>query len=543
MLMLQSCDSAMPPLTQWNRSQPPIAFQTSLLDQLNDAILTVDSDFRITYWNAGAERLFGWAADEAIGQKYKAIAGTAVTESERETIHTDILSRGSWNGEIICTKRDGTQFLVHVSWSVLRDDEGRPATVVGIHRDLTAPKHMEQALRASQDRLKLAESALSLGSWEVDLASETVRCSAQLLRMYGLPESRKTLTAAEWHSLVHRDDRYPRFAGARSLFQGGDSFDRQFRVVWPDGSIHWLHSKARVIGGEDRVIGVDFEITQIKQLQSQLAQAQKLESVGHLAAGIAHEINTPIQYIGDNGKFLEDAFRDLIQFAEARAGKETAGAAPPLSQTAVEEGVLEYLREEVPKAITQLLEGVEQVARIVRAMKEFSHPGPVEKAAADINRAIENTILVSKNEWKYVADLTVDLDPNLPPIPCVVGEFHQVVLNLIVNAAHAIGCVVNDSGLKGKIHISTRQIDSAVEVRISDTGGGIPEAIQSKVFDPFFTTKPVGKGTGQGLAIAYSVVVQKHKGVLTFETEAGLGTTFIIQLPLVREVEVETAVN
>ncbi|HEY1242329.1 MAG TPA: CHASE domain-containing protein [Bryobacteraceae bacterium] len=291
------------------------------------------------------------------------------------------------------------------------------------------------------------------------------------------------------------------------------------------------------------IASIAWDVTPIKELERQLAQAQKLESIGELAAGIAHEINTPIQYIGDNASFLDEAFRDLLNLVEARqnAGVGSSNGAHPDSLLAtprsMEEGVLIYLRREVPKAIGQLIEGINQVARIVRAMKEFSHPGTVEKSPTDINRAIESTILVSKNEWKYVSEVTTDLDRDLPPVPCVAGEFNQVILNLIVNAAHAISDVVSGSGRKGRIHITTRRLDVGVEIRISDTGTGIPQTIRSKVFDPFFTTKPVGKGTGQGLAIAHSVIVQKHNGVLTFESESGRGTTFIIQLPLVCELE------
>jgi signal transduction histidine kinase len=198
---------------------------------------------------------------------------------------------------------------------------------------------------------------------------------------------------------------------------------------------------------------------------------------------------------------------------------------------------VDYLRNEIPKAIEHLLEGVAQVARIVRAMKEFSHPGPVEKAPVNINRAIESTILVCKSEWKYVAGLTTDFDPELPPVPCVASEFNQVILNLIVNAAHAIGDVVRDSNQKGSIRISTRRDDGWVEVRVSDTGAGIPEDIRTKIFTPFFTTKEVGKGTGQGLAISHSVIVRKHQGTIHFESEVGVGTTFVIRLPLKCEAE------
>jgi signal transduction histidine kinase len=165
-------------------------------------------------------------------------------------------------------------------------------------------------------------------------------------------------------------------------------------------------------------------------------------------------------------------------------------------------------------------------------MKDFSHPGGEEKVSADLNKAIESTITVARNEWKYVADMVVDFDPNLPDVPCFIGDINQVILNIMVNAAHAIGDLVAAGNLaKGTITVQTRRVDDAVEIRIKDTGGGIPEAIRSKIFDPFFTTKEVGRGTGQGLAIAHSVVVEKHGGTLTFETEIGRGSTFIIRLP------------
>jgi PAS domain S-box-containing protein len=1172
-----------------------------LLDQINDAVLSLDKSFRVLYCNAAVERMFGWTAREAAGQPYRVVAGTVVTQAEREAIHAEILSRGSWNGEIICTNRTGRQFLVHVSWSVLRDGKGNPLAVVGIHTDLTAPKQMEQALRESEDRLNLAQSALSLGTWELDLSSETVQCSDQLLRLYGIHEPRGAMGLKEWLSLVHPEDRSKPSGGAKGLFVGAESFERQLRVIWPDGSVHRLHSKCRVISDESgqprRVIGADFDITEheqieerlriqqeelanssrvtelekrllelvargtplqqlldnftrsieamepecvctvllldeehrrflmsasgpslppaymqvingmeigpevgacgsaayrnqtvivediatdyrfetakdfvmsfglrscwsvpirnfndvalgtfamyhrkpaiptpaqlrlveagariagnviewlrsqqrlretserlalaerasefgiwevnvstgavavsegfktllglrtgarqlslaeldsmlhpddraavrnaaeeavrtgsfqaefrivlpdgsirwersqgqvelvegaarritgaliditehkqneerlrilssaveqspvsilisnlngeieyvnarltestgytfedlkgrspeilscamppehfqdiwaavrtgqwqgvvrttkkngelfwesvfvgairdaqgnpthlialaediterlemesalklseerfrivaessgdsiyewdlvtdlitttgaltpgtdvaagapysarefrdryyhpddrarieaaiqrhldhgeplreenrlilpsgeiryfalqgsavrdatgrpvkligasrditdqkkveranaqlaaivenadaaiismdaarvvrtwnrgaeriygysakemvgrtmaslipperaaenaafmerlrrgegvkhvetirltksgepipvlltlspiqdrqgaflgiahvaedithVKELERQLAQTQKLESIGQLAAGIAHEINTPIQYIGDNGKFLEGAFRDLVKFTEAHRSRGD------------NDGVFDYLRNEVPQAIEQLLEGVDHVARIVLAMKEFSHPGPAEKIPVDINRAIESTILVSKNEWKYLADLTTDFDQELPSVPCLAGEFNQVILNLIVNAAHAISDVVRDSGGRGAIHIATRRDGPMVEIRVRDSGCGIPKANQTKVFDPFFTTKPVGKGTGQGLAIAYGVIVQKHGGTIQLESEPGSGTTFIIRLPL-----------
>src|SRR5207248_588288 len=255
-------------------------------------------------------------------------------------------------------------------------------------------------------------------------------------------------------------------------------------------------------------------------------------------------INTPIQYVGDNIRFVSDAFQDLHQVLQTHGRLLTAARQGPLAEEVLDKADalwqradVEYLLAEVPRAVEQSLEGVASVARIVRAMKEFSHPGSEEKTAIDLNRAIENTLTVAHNEYKYVADLATDLDVNLPLVSCLPGELNQVILNLIVNAAHAIEDRLGaDGGGKGRITVSTHQRGAEVEVRVADTGCGIPEAIRPKIFDPFFTTKPVGRGTGQGLAIAHAVVVQKHGGTITFETEVGQGTTFILRLPLVPSV-------
>ena len=193
---------------------------------------------------------------------------------------------------------------------------------------------------------------------------------------------------------------------------------------------------------------------------------------------------------------------------------------------------LGFLREEIPKALEQSADGVQRISGIVRAMKEFSHPSQ-EKTPVDLNRAIQSTITVASNEWKYVAEIKTELDPRLPMVECLPGEFNQVILNMIVNAAHAIGDVVGDGGNgKGTITVSTRQRDGWAEVRIADTGAGIPAQIRDRIFDPFFTTKEVGKGTGQGLALAHNVVVKQHGGTISLESEVGKGTCFTIRLPL-----------
>ena len=276
------------------------------------------------------------------------------------------------------------------------------------------------------------------------------------------------------------------------------------------------------------------------QIQSQLHQAQKLESIGHLAAGIAHEINTPMQYIGDNACFVKDSLRDMAPVLASHRQLIEAFKQNTVTDQMIEEAVetikradLDFLETELPKSIEQSLSGVNRVVTIIRAMKEFSHPGLDTKVATDLNHAIESTLIVARNEWKYVADLETDFDPNMPLVMCYPGEFNQVILNLIINAVHTIEDVQREQNRgKGKITVQTRCLTDKVEVRVSDTGRGIPEAIRAKIFDSFFTTKTVGKGTGQGLSLAHSVIVKKHGGSISFETKMDFGTTFIVQLPI-----------
>jgi len=341
--------------------------------------------------------------------------------------------------------------------------------------------------------------------------------------------------------IVHPDDRTKVKDLGRKMLKAGLTTPYEYRITAKSGEIRTLMETVTPIHyrGEKAVLGNVMDITDRKMLESQLVQSQKLEAIGQLAAGIAHEINTPIQYVGDNINFLQDAFRDMLNLFEeyntligAAKTKSLDDDIIALVEQRAEAVDLPYLTGEIPQAISQSLEGIGRVTKIVRAMKEFSHPGTKEKNLVDINKAIENTITVSRNEWKYTSDMATDFDPSLPLVPCLPGEFNQVILNIIVNAAQAMGEIHNGSDGKGAIKITTRLTGGTAEIRISDTGPGIPEAIKSRIFDPFFTTKEVGKGTGQGLAIARSVIVDKHDGTIGCETEVGKGTTFIICLPL-----------
>jgi signal transduction histidine kinase len=272
------------------------------------------------------------------------------------------------------------------------------------------------------------------------------------------------------------------------------------------------------------IIGVGFDITERKLAEQRLAAGEHLESIGRLAAGVAHEINTPIQYLNDSVYFIREAMQDLLAH--------NAKLAAALPQPPEEDEDIEDLRRELPPALDRVVDGLARIAEIVRSMKEFSHVDQREMSRVDLNRAINSTLIIARSEYKYVAEVQTDF-ADLPLVTCHGGQINQVVLNLVVNAAHAIGDKNKASGSpeKGLITVTSRIEDGFAVISISDTGGGIPEAIRKRIFEPFFTTKEVGRGTGQGLSIAHNVI-KAHGGKLDFHTEIGKGTTFNVRLPL-----------
>ena len=271
-------------------------------------------------------------------------------------------------------------------------------------------------------------------------------------------------------------------------------------------------------------------------LERELAQIQKMESLGTLAGGIAHEINTPIQYVGENLHFVQECIESLepvlTELGRLEPGDGFGEDRKDLRHLAdtIARVDIEFLENELPASIAQSLEGIDRISEIVLAIKEFSHPDAKEKRVVDLNHALVTTITVARNQWKYVAEVETDFDPDLDQVPCFPGELHQVFLNLIVNAAHAIEA--RGSREKGTISITTRRVGDHATIRVSDTGIGIHTDIREKIFDPFFTTKEPGKGTGQGLAISHSIVTKKHGGSIAVSSDPGRGATFTVSLPL-----------
>ncbi len=340
--------------------------------------------------------------------------------------------------------------------------------------------------------------------------------------------------------MVHPDDREAVMDALRPALMEPKPMAHDFRLVMDDGKMHWVHCTAFPTVLESGAVcwdGLLLDIDDRKSLEAQLAQSQKLEAVGQLAAGIAHEINTPTQYVSDNMHFIKDAFEDIMRLVQACGefahGRRLTGEKLADIRHLEKEIDLAYLREEVPAAIEQAQEGLQSIAGIIGAMKQFSHPGTDEMGSVDINMLLRNTVTISRNEWKYVAKVEMELSPDAGHITGYSNQLGQVFLNLIVNAAHAIAGIGSEKlDREGRIYISSRMDGDFLEIRFADNGPGIPREIREKVFNPFFTTKDVGKGTGQGLAIAYDIVVNKHKGSLRLRPSNDGGAEFVIRLPV-----------
>jgi len=508
-------------------------------DAVPDLIAIIDDEHRIQRLNRPMAERLGVRPQDAVGKHcYSLVHGTQ--HPIKGCPHSRTLSDGREHHIEINDDNLGGHFLV--STSPLVDHHGNLTGSVHVARDVTRQYRAVEALRKAHNEMEQLIDSISSVLIGVNPQGRIERWNKMAEQVFGTPEAAAVGCLLEecpiswqWDQVQAAVQRCRKELAPLKLsdipYRRQDGKEGFLRVS--------LNPVANDKGSSPGVLILASDITEQRILEGQLSQAQKLEAIGQLAAGIAHEINTPIQYVGDNLQFLNDAFSDL----SALLGKldnvlQVAGSGSVPSdiiaeaQEFAEDIDFEFLKEEIPTAINQSREGVDRVAQIVRSMKEFSHPGVEEKITVDLNKALRNTATVAKNEWKYVADLEMDLDPDLPQVTCLPGEINQVFLNLIINAAQAIGEQVSKGAAdKGTIRITSRQVENGVEIRVTDTGPGIPETIRNRIFDPFFTTKEVGKGTGQGLAISHAVIVEKHGGVIRVESGVGKGATFIIYLP------------
>jgi len=507
----------------------------SIVNSSQDAIVGQSLEGKITTWNPAAERIFGYSQEEAVGAPASILlragqSGEALWIEKQ--VHDGLIVHDFKTER---RRKDGSMIAVSLVASPLRDEAGQ---IIGFSI---------QAHNIS-DRKEL-EGRLSV-------VSEQLRAVLETTNEYVIALDNNWRVTYQ-NKLPNGDD--PSTTVGKSLWEGspylvGTSFELESRKAMSERTPcrfdeyfstlkTWMSGVA--YPSETGLLILMRDETEKHAIDDQLRSAQRMEAIGHLAAGVAHEINTPIQFIGDNTGFLKGAWdqvADVFSAAQRLRDEAAQGQVSPAAITSfdmsLEQADLDYLVKEVPNAIDQTLDGAKRVAKIVAAMKEFSHPGSEGKRLIDLNRAIETTVTISRNEWKYVADVQTHLDPNLPNVPCLAGEINQVLLNLVVNASQAIADVVQHNPEdRGTITISTRNCGDSVEVAVADTGTGIPEHVRDKVFDPFFTTKEVGKGTGQGLMLAQTVIVKKHGGRIWFDTEVGKGTTFYFRLPLSAAVE------
>lgn len=519
-----------------------------LLDSTGEAIYGLDLNGNCTFCNKTFLRLVAYESSELVlGKNIHSLIHYSRQDGspcffEDSPIHQALLKgTGTQADDEVVWRADGSCFPVEYrSHPVYRN--GALVGCVVTFVDISKRKAADSALQAAHEASELFINSVPSILISIDLAGRITRWNLTAASVFGFSKREmmgKLLADCGVRWLL------PNMAAeignwcSQKINRRCDnlSFEKDGEKHSLGLTIDWVNSPEKR-AGEVLIIGSD--VTERKTLEIQLRQAQKLEAIGQLAAGIAHEINTPTQYVGDNTNFLKESWTSIGPLlAATRQIRSEAGSGAISAETlrqfdiCWEAADLLYLENEIPKAIEQSLDGIQRVAKIVRAMKEFSHPGTEEKRPLDLNKAIETTITVARNEWKYVADVATQLQADLPLVPCHAGEFNQVILNLLINAAHAIRQLVGDgSQRKGKITVTTRRDQDWAEILIEDTGHGIPEAIRPRIFEPFFTTKAVGEGTGQGLALAHSVVVRRHGGKIWFDTEVGKGTTFFIRLPL-----------
>jgi PAS domain S-box-containing protein len=488
-----------------------------------------------------------------LGLDTREIESKLITEitHEGDIAHNKAELERLWRGDIDVidvekryVRADGRALWVRATTALVREEGGAPSCSVEFLRDISARKDLAAALLQNQQLLQAVMTDLPIAIRACDVEGRLFLhnpAAAQLFALKAPDDSTESTLDPHAVEMFLPDGRtrvpHQEWPLARAL-RGENVTNVELLIAQSGGAVRTtLGSASRLTGQNGECLGavaITQDVTERKKLERELANAQKLESIGQLAAGIAHEINTPTQFIGDNIRFLQESVGEMLGVLDRLLN---LGATEDAMISAKELAALfaivdmSYLREEVPKAIVQSLDGVERIAKIVGAMKDFSHPA-TEKAPYDLNRAILSTITVATNEWKYVADVVTDLAADLPFVPVMPGAFNQVVLNILVNAAHAIAANATTVGTKGVITVSTRKHADWAEIQIKDSGCGMPQEVRERIFDPFFTTKGVGRGTGQGLAIAHDVIVKKHHGTITVETAPGMGTTFVLRLPL-----------
>jgi PAS domain S-box-containing protein len=557
-----------------------------ILDSAGEGIIGLDAEGRITFANRMACSLLMYKAEQLVGQVFRDLVQARrsdgapladgdfqIAQSYQSGLSQHVIDEVFWRADgqslpvdyfsgplmegdavtgAVLAFRDATLRLQYEK--TVEDAQRNLEHLVAqrtqeLSREVDVRARTEAALRESRTRMKGITDCLLEGVMVVSIngsivftnpAARQLLCPGSDEELEGLPMDDLVKLGGEESLIDFAAGPWIKIAEGRHTLREDDA-----TFVTADGrklSVAYACSPLAVEGGTPSCVILFRDIHELKTAQWDAMQASRMASVGQLAAGIAHEINTPTQYIGDNLRFVGDSvgtFSTILREAKDKLNA-IGGEVAEDFNARCEDLDLDYLLDEVPSALRQSEDGVHQVSRIVLSMKEFSHPGSTSRTSTDINRALESTLTVTRNTWKHVAEVVWDLDPELPHVLCFAGELNQVFLNLIVNAAHAIEELRQDH--LGVISVSTAREGDWVRISIGDSGPGVPAAIRDKIFDPFFTTKAVGKGTGQGLAICRDVVVTKHKGRLDLQGGDSPGAVFVVRIPIESPEETENVV-
>jgi PAS domain S-box-containing protein len=522
--------------TQFKKTEEQLRLLATALESAADGVIITDRQGVIIWANSAIASISGYSMAEIIGSTPSVFKSGFHTQEFFRQLWRTITAGQVWQGEIINRRKDGSMRTEETIITPVHNEAGRITHFVSICRDVTD----RQLIKAEMSRIYAAVSGAKDGILLVSRDNRPffVNKAFSALLGYGVGDLPEALLD---QITLERDN------GWDGPAQPGILGTRQVTLTDSAGKSIPIEIRSWTVRGtDDENLGQVYFLRDLseerrmdaerKMMEVQLRQAQKMEAIGQLAAGIAHEINNPIQFVSNNTTFLKSIFSDLTSLVEAqrRTLEQVRGKVDLTEVDAlIKQMDYDYITSEVPEAISQTLEGIKRVSDIVKAMKDFSHPGSRNRQRTDLNKAVQDSVLVARNEWKYNSDVETILSPDMPAVFCQAGEVNQVLLNILVNAAHAINeAVAKGLRKRGTITISTEHDENEARIIFKDNGCGIPKSIQDRIFEPFFTTKEVGKGTGQGLAIAYDVVVRKHDGKLTFESVEGEGTTFVVALPI-----------
>lgn len=500
-----------------------------------DMIAVIDCAGNWLYNSPSYQKVLGYSSEEL---KATSPAEQIHPEDRQRVLEAAESARLTRRGERLeyrIRHKDGTWRILESVATAIPNEEDQIENLVIVNRDITKRRQAEETKdRADQLFRSIAENSADLIA-VVDKAGHRIYNNPAYERLLGYTQEELKLTNS--FQQIHPDDRSLVTRAAERALKTGVGQIVEYRMQRKDGTYVTLESHGSFI--RDSRGEIEASVISARDISDRrmALQTEKLSAIGQLAAGIAHEINTPVQYVSDNITFLSDTWSQLDAAMAFCLIPTHASATYTSSSTAVTStGPPEdwdWLRQQVPKAIAQSLEGIRRMSKILGAMRRFSHTGGGEREQVDLNEALDATLTIVRNQIKHIADVQTDYQPNLPHLECYADEMNQVFLNLIVNATHAIReASKKQARERGKLNIRTRQIDNDVQIEIQDNGTGIPLPVCARVFDPFFTTKQVGEGTGQGLTICHDIVVQKHHGNIWFDTELDRGTTFFIRIPI-----------